>query len=127
MGNVQYTIANGDRSDNSAFTVPGDEDGGAGDDSVELDYHGTDDAVDSYVHVENGWDVNVDVTVRGSHYLDSTMASAADDGSSVAVSSGGSTDFFDVTSGHAYLELNVNPAGTPTSGDLTVTFQSREA
>lgn len=127
MGNAQYTIGNGDRTDDTAFTVPGDEDGGEGDDSFELNYGAADKAVESYVHIDNGWDQNVDVTLRGSHYDDSSMSSAADDGSAVTVSSGGGTDFFDVTSNHGFIEVNVNPAANPSSGDLTITFQSREA
>lgn len=127
MGNSQYVIGNADRGDATAFTVPGDEDGGAGDNSFRLETEGLGKSQDGYVHIENGWDTNVDVTLRGSHFLDESMSSASDDGSAITVNSGGDTDFFDITSSHTFIEVNVDPAADPTSGDLTITFQSREA
>jgi hypothetical protein len=68
----------------------------------------------------------MDVTLRGSHFKDEQMDSASDDGSSVTVNAG-TVDFFDITSSHTYIEVNVNPAANPTSGNLVITFQSREA
>ena len=127
MANAQYVVSNSDRSNANAFTVPGDEDGGAGDDSFRVEDKTLNKSHDSYVHIENGWDQNVDVTLRGSHHLDSSMSSAVDDGSAITINSGGNTDFFDITSSHTFIEVNIDPAGTPTSGDLTITFQSREA
>jgi hypothetical protein len=126
MANAQYVIANGDRTDNSSFTVPGNEDGGAGDPSFRVEGLPLNKSHDSYIHIENGWNENVDVTLRGSHFEDEQMDSAADDGSAVTVNSG-TTDFFDSTSSHTYIEVNVNPAANPTSGELVITFQSREA
>lgn len=119
----QYTIGNGDRSDATAFTVPGDEDGGAGDDSFPTEINETI-ATRWYVHVENGWDQNADVTVRGSRFDDSAMDAAVDDGTAETINSG-SNGAFDGTTGHSFLEVNVDPAGDPTSGDLVVTFQRR--
>ena len=126
MSNEQYVIGNADRTDASVFTVPGDEDGGAGDDSFRVEDLSQNKSHDSYVHIDNGFDVSVDVTLQGSHYLDGDMSQAAVDGSALTVASGDS-DFFDITSSHSYIEVSVDPATTPTSGDLTVTFQSREA
>lgn len=126
MANRQYTIANGDRTDNSAFTVPGDEDGGEDDPSFRVEDRPLNKSHDSYVHIDNGWNENVDVTLRGSHFKDEQMDSASDDGSSVTVNAG-TADFFDITSSHTYIEINVNPAANPTSGELVITFQSREA
>ena len=126
MANVQYTIGSGDRTDNSAFTVPGDEDGGAGDDSFEVDQSDAGDRMVWLVHVENSWDTDVDVTVRGSHYNDSSMANATDDGNTQTISSS-SSDACSGTTPHSFLEINVNPASNPGSGNLVVTFQSREA
>lgn len=119
----QYTIAHDDRSDNSAFTVPGDEDGGAGDDSFPTEINDTI-YTRWYVHIENGWNENVDVTVRGSRFDDATMSAAADDGDAVTVNSG-TNAAFDGASGHSYLDVNVNPAADPSSGDLVITFQRR--
>lgn len=119
----QYTISSGDRADASAFDVPGDEPGT--DDSYPLDRQDNTPSKRAYVHINNGFDVNVDVTLRGSHYLDSTMSNAADDGSTVTISNG-AVDFFDVSTGHSFIEINVDPANTPTSGDLVVTFQVRD-
>lgn len=126
MANQQYVIDNSDRADSNAFNVPGDEDGGEGDASFAVGEDDRGQSFDQYVHIDNGWDVNVDVTLRGSHFKDSAMDNAADDGTAITISNS-STDFIDSTSSHTYLELNVDPAGTPTSGQLTITFQSRSA
>lgn len=125
MTNVTYTIDNSDRSNNNTFTVPGDEDGGAGDDSFAVD---TDDvrAWDWYIHIDNQWDVNVDVTPRGSHHEDSTMAKAVEDGTTQTVNSGGNQHVFTGTSRHSYIDMQVNPAGTPSSGKLHIRLQRRK-
>lgn len=125
MASEQYTIGNGDRTDNSAFDVPGDEDGGEGDTSFQVDSETTGPAKRWYIHIDNGWDVNVDVTPQGSHAFDESMSSSGEDGNSVTVSND-DVDFIDGETGHSFLELNVNPASTPTSGELVITFQSRE-
>lgn len=127
MANAQYTISNSDRGDATAFTVPGDEDGGVGDASFRAEPENLDNAQDCYVHISNGWDQNVDITLRGSHHKDESMANAAEDGSAITVNSGDNTDFFTVTSRHTFLDVEVDPAGDPTSGDLVITFQAREA
>lgn len=127
MANAQYTISNTDRADATAFTVPGDEDGGEGDLSFQVEKPTLAQSHDSYVHIENGFDTDVDVTLRGSHFTDESMSAAVDDGTAITVSSGGGTDFFDIVSSHTYLEVSVDPATTPGSGSLTITFQSRTA
>lgn len=124
MANQQYTISNTDVG-TSAFTVPGDQDGGAGDDSFTVEPDNLDVGRQWYVHVDNGFNENVDVTVQGSHFLDESMDSAVDDGATETVNSS-SSGAFDGTTGHTYLQINVTPAADPTSGDLVVTFQSRE-
>lgn len=124
MGNQQFTISNTARGDTSAFTVPGDEDGGEGEESVTIETSGGGGRRRAYVHVDNGWDVDVDVTLQGSHTYDSGMASAVDDGAAETVSSG-TTGAFDTEVGHSYIQVSVTPAVAPTSGDLTVTFQAR--
>lgn len=125
MANRQVTIGNADRTNNNAFKVPGDE---PNETPFQLDTHETH-HYRWYVHVENGWDVNVDVTVEGSHSQDAAGSNTLDapvtDGDAVTISSG-TNDAFTGESGHSQLQLNVNPAGTPSSGDLTVTFQRRK-
>lgn len=125
MANQQYTISNSDRSDGSAFAVPGDEDGGVGDDSYQVDQDAGGEHMWTYAHIENGWDVNVDVTLQGSHTFDETITAPVDDGSAETISNG-SNGAFDTNVAHSYVQVNVDPAATPTSGDLTVTFQTRE-
>lgn len=124
MGTQQYVIGNAARTDASAFAVPGDEDGGEGD-AAFLVQQDTSRHHRWYVHVENGWDQNVDVTVQGSHLLDTALDAPADDGTAETVNSD-TNAAFDGDSGHAYLQINVDPASAPTSGNLTVTFQGRE-
>lgn len=126
MANQQYVISNADRTDANAFTVPGDEDGGEGDVSFRVEDSTLNKSHDSYVHIDNGWDANVDVTLRGSHFRDEDMTNAAPDGATITVSSA-DVDFFDITTSHSYIEVTVDPAAIPTSGSLTITFQSREA
>lgn len=122
--NRKYTIAHDDRGDNNAFTVPGDEDGGEADDSFPTEINQTI-YTRWYIHIENGWDTDVDVTPRGSRYDDGAMDAAADDGSSETVGSNGGTHAFHGESGHSYLDVNVDPVSNPTSGDLVITFQRR--
>lgn len=126
MANAQYTVSNGDRTTADPFSVPGDEDGGEGDVSFRVEDKPLNKSHDSYVHIENGWDTNIDVTLQGSHYQDEQMDSAADDGQPETVNSG-ATNFFDITTSHTYIEVNVNPAAAPTDGNLVITFQSRES
>lgn len=120
----QYTVAHDDR-DASTFKLPGDDPGEA---PFDLE---TNEAQHWrwYIHIDNGWNQNVDVTVEGSHTDDAagsnTLDSPAADGSAVTVNSD-STDFIDGTTGHSQLQLDVAPAGDPTSGNLVVTFQRRK-
>jgi len=122
----QYTVNNGD-NDGSTFTLPGDNPGEAPfslDDTTEANFYRW------YVHIDNGWDQDVDVTVEGSHSLDSasgdTLDTPAADGSAVTVSSD-TVDFIDGTTNHAQIQLNVAPAADPTSGDFTVTIERRKS
>jgi hypothetical protein len=119
----QFTIGNAD-SDGAVFAVPGDQPGTPA--SFELDAAGNAESYDRYVHINNGFDVDVDVTIKGSHYQDAVMDNAASDGATETVSAGG-IDFFDGSTNHSYIELEVDPLADPTSGELAVTFQKREA
>lgn len=124
MANQQYTVSNSDVT-GTAFTVPGDQDGGAGDDSFKVEPDNLGKGQQWYVHVENGFNENADVTVQGSHLFDETMTVAVDDGATETISAS-SNAVFDGETGHTYIQLNVDPAADPTSGDLVVTFQARE-
>jgi hypothetical protein len=123
MANAQFTIDAADRADASIFNVPQDEPGT--EDSVVVDDISSHHVQHWYVHVENGFDVNVDVIVKGSHYLDETLSSAVDDEVAKTVNSG--TNTFLEGEGHSYIGANIDPATTPSTGTLTVTFQTREA
>jgi hypothetical protein len=119
----QFVIGNAE-TDGTAFTVPGEKPGTP--ESYEVDNADNADTYKWYVHIDNGYDVDVDVTIQGSHYQDSSLTSAAADGATETISSGG-VDFFDGTTLHSFIELEVDPLSDPTSGDLTVTFQRRRA
>ena len=113
----QFVIANGD-NDGSAFNQPAS--GG-----YEIDSADNTDKWNWYIHIDNGWDVNVDVEVQGTHYQDASFASPAVDGATETIDAG-TIDFFEGTTGHSYIRLEVDPAADPTSGTLTVTFQRRK-
>jgi len=121
----QYDVQNGDVT-GTAFTVPGDN---PDEEPFDLDEN-FDQYYRWYVHIDNGFNENVDVTVQGSHALDTasnnTLDTPADDGAAVTVSSE-TTDFIDGTTNHAKLQLNVDPAADPTSGTLTVTIEKRKS
>lgn len=125
MANKRYTIGNDARTDASVFTVPGDEDGGEGDVSFQVDEENLGDKMHLYVHLDNGWDQNVDVTLQGSHTYDESLSSPVDDGAPETVNSG-ETGAFDSEVGHSYAQIEVDPASAPTSGNLVITFQARE-
>jgi len=121
----QYSVDNAD-SDGTAFKLPGDNPGEAvfETDSNNGQYWRW------YVHIENGWDVDVDVTVEGSHSLDAatnnTLDSPAVDGATETITSG-AIDFFDGTTNHSQLQLAVDPLADPSSGSLTVTIEKRKS
>jgi len=114
----QFTV---DNADNDGSTVYLPASGG-----FELDRSDNTHRFEWYVHIDNGYDVDVDVTIEGTHYQDPEMNSPAIDGATETVSSGG-VDFFNGTTGHSFIRLEVVPAADPTSGSLTVTFQKRRA
>lgn len=122
----QYTVSNTD-SDETSFKLPGDQ---PGEEPFGLDSGSQIETFHWYVHIDNGWDVNIDVTVEGSHSLDDasgdTLDSPAIDGTTESISSA-SVDFFDGTTNHAQIQLDVDPAADPTSGDLVVTIERRKS
>lgn len=121
MANQQYTVDNS-AVGTSAFNVPGVS---SSDTSFQVEPEDLSDARQWYVHVENGFNENVDVTVQGSHFLDEGMDSTVADGATETINAGENAAF-DGGTGHSYLRVEVTPAVDPTSGTLTVTFQSRE-
>jgi hypothetical protein len=122
----QYTVNHADR-DGTDFKLPGDNPGEApfslDDTSESAFYHW-------YVHIDNGWDADIDATIEGSHSLDSatndTLDSPTNDGATETISSG-SVDFFDGTTNHAQIQLDISPLADPTSGDLVVTMERRKS
>lgn len=124
MPNAQWTINQSDRSDGNAFAVPGDTPGT--DQSFRVQSKNLVNSHQVYVHIDNGWDQNVDVTVQGSHWQDEAMDSAVADATAKTINSG-TTDFVTVTEPHTFVEALVDPTSTPTSGDLVITIQSRVA
>ena len=113
---TQFTVANTE-NDGSTFYLP--DSGGD-----ELDSAAQTRRFDWYVHIENGYDVDVDVVVQGTHYQDPDMTAPVDDGA-VETISAGSSDLFNGTTGHSFIRVEVTPASDPTDGDLVVTFQKR--
>lgn len=122
MANAQYTVGNADVT-GTAFAVPGDQPGT--DQSFQVEPDNLSKGQQWYVHIENGFGVNVDVTVQGSHYADGAMSAPVDDGVAETVSAG-TNAAFDGETGHSFLQVNVDPAADPTTGTLTVTFQVRD-
>lgn len=120
----QYTVNNAD-SDGTAFKLPGDQ---PGEEPFSLNSNGAQEWV-WYVHIDNGFDVNIDVTAEGSHSLDNASGNTLDnpvtDGATITVQSSGS-DFFDGSTGHSKLQLGVDPAADPTTGELVVTMEKRK-
>jgi len=119
----QVTIANGDVTGTS-FKVPGDQ---PGERIINLENNEAQ-HWNWYIHIDNGFNEDVDVTVEGSHILDGltndTLDSPAVDGATETISSG-SVDFFNGTTQHSYIQLDVDPLNDPTSGNLVITFQAR--
>lgn len=121
----QYSVDNSD-NDGSTFKLPGDN---PGEEPFSLEGN-FDQYYRWYIHVDNGWNQDVDVTAEGSHSLDSAgsdkLDSPVDDGGTITVSST-SADFIDGTTNHSQIQLNVAPAADPTSGVLTVTIEKRKS
>lgn len=123
MSSQQYTVNNSEISDTSAFTVPGEKPGQ--NESFQSDQDKSQYRMGVYVHVHNGLDANVDVTLQGSHSYDSAINNPVNDGATETINSGDS-GAFDTTVGHAHMQVSVTPNTTPTNGSLTVTFEARE-
>jgi len=126
MANVQYIIPASARGDTSAFTVPRDEDGGENVSSFQVETQSLGESQDSYVHITNKWDVDVDITYQGSHFRDKEFQNPVDDGVPITVAAN-ETDFFDVVTSHTYVGVKVEPSATPTNGELTITIQGRRS
>lgn len=121
MANAQYTVGNADVGAET-FPVPGAV---SSDSSFQVEPEGLAKSRHWYVHVENGFDASVDVTIQGTNFNDEGMTAPASDGATETISAG-ATAAFDGTTGHSYLRLSLTTNTDPTNGELTVTFQSRE-
>jgi hypothetical protein len=125
MANRQYIIDNTDRTNANEFTVPGDEDGGVGELSFDVDSGSGSVSQDWYIHITNNWDVEMNCRVEGSHFKDEDMTYAVADGPDINVLSNNST-YITGTTNHSWVQLRFMPEGTPTTGKLIVTAQTRE-
>lgn len=123
-----YEIPN-DQSDGSTFDLPDTDGSGEKDpngDSLEnkggegYNIRGQDEAL---IKIVNGWDVNVDVTLKGSTFDDAGMDEAVDDQTVKTINSG-ADDFIAVNEHWAYILASVAPASNPGSGTLKIVFQS---
>lgn len=123
-----YEVPN-DESDGSTFELPDTDGSGETDpdgDSLEnnggegYDIRGKDAAL---VKVVNGWNENVDVTLRGSTFDDAGMDDPADDQSTKTINAG-ETDYMSESEHWAFLDVEVEPNNDPTDGTLKVVFQS---
>jgi len=125
-----YILAE-DITDSNVFVVPGDQVGetprgteNPSQESYHIDEHNSTVAKRYYVHVKNGWDVDIDVSLNGSSFDDSDMSKAVKEQVSNTIASDDKFVFEDST-GHSYLEVQIDPGSTPTSGKLEVVIQSR--
>lgn len=119
----QVTVANGDVT-GTEFLVPGDH---PGERPFDLNNNRAQEW-NWYIHIDNGFDADIDVTIQGSHSNDDatndTLDSPTVDGATETISSG-TIDFFNGTTLHSYIQLNIDPLADPTSGELVVTFEAR--
>jgi len=78
--------------------------------------------------VDNGFDVDVDVTVQFTTDDDEAFSKfiTDDDLTNLTVGSGTRDGFGDgVNDPYSFIRFEIDPASDPTSGDVTVTFQRR--
>lgn len=122
MANESYTVDNTDVAAET-FNVPGVV---SSDSGFQVEPEPLGDTQHWYVHIENGFDANVDVTIQGTHYDDASLSAPADDGATETVNAGANATF-DGTSGHSYIRVEAITATDPTSGELTITYQARKA
>jgi len=126
-----FYIPAADITDSNVFVVPGDETGetprgteNPGQESYHIDDGNSVVAKRYYVHVKNGWDVDIDVSLNGSSFDDSDMIKAVKEQVNNTIASDDKFVFEDST-GHSYLEVQVEPGSTPGNGKLEVVIQSR--
>lgn len=120
------------RNNNDAFRVPSEEAGvtpegtpNPDQESYNLDRNDKSWAKQYYVHVKNGWDVEVDYEIRGSSFEDSTMNKDVVDKAATSIPSEEHKSCSAKT-GHSYIEVVINPNQTPSSGTLEVVIQGRK-
>jgi hypothetical protein len=123
-----YRVPN-DQSDGSVFDLPDTDGSGETDpdgDSLEnnggegYDIRGEDYAG---IKVINGFNENVDVTLRGTTFDDDGMAEDAEDTSATTINAG-ETAYLPFSERWAYVRVNVDPAADPANGTLKGVFQS---
>lgn len=123
-----YEVPNG-QSDGSAFDLPDTDGSGETDpdgDSLEnAGGEGYDVRGEDYggVKVVNGFNENVDVTLKGTTFDDAGMAEDVDDTTGTTVNAG-ENGFIPLSERWAYVRIEVTPAADPTAGTLKAVFQS---
>lgn len=122
-----------DVDSSDSFRVPGDRTGFTPDDtknpsqpSYHVDNERTDISKQYYVHVWNGWDIEVGtVKVKGSRYNDEGMVKGVTDQSKNNLQPGTGTGFESDT-GHYFLEVEISGLTmAPANGVLEIVFQHR--
>jgi len=130
--NGAFYIPAEDKNDDNSFVVPGDQTGESPegtDNPDQLSY-----SVDNrqkqhgkgyYVHVKNGWDVDMKLVLYGSSFDDREMRKPVIEQNNSELEPGEQLAFESDT-GHSFLELEINNLiNPPTSGTLEVVFQDR--
>jgi len=130
-----------DKNDGEPFRVPGDLTGNSPDgkknppqSSYSVDNRQRKHSKGYYVHIYNGWDVDIKLVLYGSSYDDSEMRKSVIEQNNTELDSGDRI-VFESDTGHSYLELQVNNLiEAPTqsgaenlglNGNLEVVFQDR--
>lgn len=121
MGSQVYTVDNTDVT-HATFYVPGVNNV---DKSFPVTPSTTNVKGTFYIHIENGFDTNVDLHLQGTHNRDENMTAPVQDANTETVERNTNGAFFGTT-GHSYIRVEVTPASDPTSGEMTFTFQGRE-
>lgn len=139
--NGAFYIPAEDKNDGESFFVPTDLAGETpeGTDnpsqaSYNLEEHRKDIATGYYVHIHNGWDVDIKLVLYGSSYEDGEMRKEVIEQNNTELDPGDSV-VFESDTGHSFLRLKVNNLiEAPTQsgaealgldGNLEVVFQGR--
>lgn len=130
--NGAFYIRAEDKNDTNDFKVPGDLTGESPDgsenpaqSSYSIDNKQRQHGKFYYIHIKNGWDVDVETGVNGSSYDDPEMNKSVVE-QPVQKLSSKSREVIEDETGHSVIELAVeNITSVPSSGTLEIVFQDR--